>query len=89
MVISGSLLFFAAPVDKYTNLFFRLKLGLIALAGLNLWLFYKTAYRYVGNWDLNSTPPIRARVAGALSLLLWALVITAGRMIPYQPYWFD
>lgn len=89
MVISGSLLFFAAPVDKYTNLFFRLKMGLLVLACLNLWAFYQTAYRQVARWDLSSVPPIGARVAGALSLLLWALVITAGRMIPYQPYWFD
>ena len=31
--------------------------------------------------------PKRARVAGAASLLLWAAIIFAGRMIAYN--WFD
>ena len=89
MVISGSLLFYASPVDKFTNLFFRLKMGILILAGLNLWVFYKTTHGTIVDWDLASLPPKGARVTGALSLLLWALIITAGRMIPYQPHWFN
>jgi hypothetical protein len=41
------------------------------------------------DWDLYPVPPRGARVAGGLSLLLWAVMITLGRMIPYQMYWFD
>ena len=88
MVLSGSLLFYASPVDKFTNIFFRMKMGLLVLAGVNLWVFYKTAYARVAQWDLDAVPPTGARITAALSLLFWASVITAGRMIPYQPYWF-
>lgn len=89
MVVSGSLLFYAAPLDKYENLFFRTKMGLLVLAGVNVWVFYKTVYRRVVEWDLDPAPPGRARVAGGAGLVLWAAIITAGRMIPYQTYWFD
>ena len=89
MVLSGALLFYASPIDKYANLFFRIKMGLLVLAGVNLWVFYKTAYPRIAEWDRDAIPPVGVRVAGALSLLFWALVVTAGRMIPYQPYWLS
>jgi hypothetical protein len=89
MVISGALLFFCAPLDKYANLFFRAKMGLLIFAGINVWVFYTTVYRRVGEWDLDPVPPVGARLAGGVSLVLWAAIITAGRMIPYQAYWFD
>ncbi len=89
MIISGLLLFYAAPLDKYGNLFFRAKMGLLVLAGVNVWVFYKTVYRTIVDWDLDPVPPRPARVAGGVGLALWAAIITAGRMIPYQAYWFD
>ena len=89
MVISGGLLFFAAPLDKYANLFFRAKMGLLFFAGVNVWIFHRTVYCRVGEWDLDPVPPVTARLAGGVSLILWAAIITAGRMIPYQAYWFD
>jgi hypothetical protein len=54
-----------------------------------VWIFRNTVYRRVAEWDLEPVPPRRARVAGGLSLILWAVMITLGRMIPYQLYWFD
>ncbi len=89
MIISGLLLFYAAPLDKYGNMFFRAKMGLLVLAGVNVWVFYKTVYRSIVDWDLDPVPPRPARVAGGVGLALWAAIITAGRMIPYQAYWFD
>lgn len=89
MVVSGSLMFYAAPLDKYENLFFRVKMGLLALAGINVWVFFKTVYRSIPEWDLDLVPPGKARLAGGVALVLWATIITAGRMIPYQQYWFD
>lgn len=89
MIVSGSLMFYAAPLDKYENLFFRVKMGLLALAGINVWVFFKTVYRSIPEWDLDLVPPGKARLAGGVALVLWAAIITAGRMIPYQQYWFD
>ena len=34
-------------------------------------------------------PPRQARLAGGLSLVLWVVIITAGRMMAYQDYWFN
>ena len=31
----------------------------------------------------------RVRFAGGVGLTLWAAIIAAGRLIPYQQYWFD
>ena len=88
MIVSGLLLFYAAPIDRYENLFFRLKLGLLILAVTNLWVFYKVIYPSVAGWNLNPVPPPRAKINGGIGLFLWAAIITAGRMIPYQTYWF-
>ena len=89
MIASGALLFYADPVAKYQNLFFRLKMVTLILAVINAWVFHRTVYRRVADWDLDPVPPRAARIAGGLSLAAWAVLITLGRMIPYQVYWFD
>ena len=89
MVVSGSLLFYANPVARYQNLFFRTKMVALALAGVNLWVFYHTVYRTVPEWDLDPVPPRGARRAAGLSLVLLAAAIMSGRLIAYNGYWFD
>jgi len=89
MVASGALLFYSAPVVRYHNLFFRFKMVALVLALLNVWVFHATVYRRVADWDLDPVPPRQARVAARVSLVLWALIITAGRMMAYQGYWFE
>jgi hypothetical protein len=88
MIASGSLLFFADPVVKYRNLFFRLKMVTLILVVVNAWLFHRRVYGNV-DWDQNQVLPRRARITGGVSLALWAIMITLGRMIAYQAYWFD
>jgi hypothetical protein len=87
-LVSGALLFFAAPVLGYQNVFFRFKMVALALAIINAWTFHRRMYRRVAAWDRDPVPPPRARMAGGISLLLWAAIIVAGRMMPYQIYWF-
>ena len=88
MVVTGSLLFYAAPLTRYENVFFRMKMAALAMAIVNAWLFRRSAYRRVAEWDLDPVPPRRVRVAGALSLTLLAVIITTGRMMAYSDYWF-
>ncbi len=88
MVLSGSLLFYSTPLDRYGNLFFRAKLVCLVLAGLNVLLFHRTAYARVAEWDLDLVPPQTARMAGGLGLGLWVSIIVLGRMMAYQDYWF-
>ncbi len=87
MVISGMLLFSAIPLRSYQNIFFRVKLLLLMLAGINVWIFHSRTYRQVAMWDVGVPLPRAARVAGALSLMLWVGIIFSGRMIAYN--WFD
>ena len=89
MITSGALLFYADPVHRYQNLFFRLKMMMLVLVVMNAWVFHRTVYRKVAGWDLDPIPPRGARIAAGLSLALWAVMIGLGRMIPYQTYWFD
>ena len=88
MVVTGTLLFYAAPVARYENVFFRLKMAALLIAVMNVWVFRRTIYRRVGEWDLDPVPPRRVRMVAALSLILLAIIITAGRMMAYQDYWF-
>ncbi|MBI4484925.1 MAG: hypothetical protein HY655_02840 [Acidobacteria bacterium] len=89
MLASGALLFYAAPLVRYQNVFFRFKMAALALAVANAWIFHRTAYRRLADWDRDPVPPRGARLAAALSLALWASIITAGRMMAYQDYWFN
>lgn len=86
MLVSGALLFYATPM-RFQNIFFRIKIFTLMLAGMNAWMFHRTVYRSVTGWDLDPVPPRRARAAGGLALLFWAVMIAAGRMIAYD--WFD
>jgi hypothetical protein len=88
MVVTGALLFYAAPVTRYTNVFFRFKMAALLLAVVNVALFRLGVYRDVGEWDTDPVPPRRVRMVGVISLILLGLIITAGRMMAYQDYWF-
>ncbi len=87
MVISGALLFSAIPLRSFQNIFFRTKMILLMVAGINVWIFHSGVYRRVATWDLAVKSPRAARVAGALSLVLWVAIVLSGRMIAYN--WFD
>ena len=87
MVISGALLFYAIPVRSYQSVWFRFKVLMLILAGLNVWVFHSGIYRRVSDWDRDPVAPRPARVAATLSLVLWAAIVLSGRMIAYN--WFD
>jgi hypothetical protein len=85
MVVSGGLLFSSEAVKMYHSPAFRIKVTLLALAGVNALIFHRTIYRDVAHWDLQSRAPARARLAGLLSLLFWIAIIASGRAIAYAP----
>jgi hypothetical protein len=87
MALSGVLLFYSGPVRASANIFFRIKMILIVLTGVNALLFHFSVYRRVVEWDTDPLPPARARLAGWASLLLWSAVVICGRMQAYN--WFD
>ena len=74
------------PVER-ARIFFRFKMLLLLLAGLNVLIFHSRVLPKAVGWDLDPVPPRPARIAGALSLTLWVGIIVSGRMIAYN--WFD
>jgi hypothetical protein len=87
MVVTGLLLFYSSPLRYYNNIFFRIKLILLVAAGANIWLFHSKIHRRVHEWDDEWRPPRAARVAGFVSLLVWAGIVFSGRLVAYN--WFD
>jgi hypothetical protein len=73
---------FVTRADHYAaNIAFQLKMLALLLAGINMLVFHFGTLRGVAGWDGVSTPPSRARGAGALSLLFWIAVMLAGRWV--------
>ncbi len=84
MAISGSLLLAAQAERIWNNIFLQTKLLLLLIAGLNMAFFHLTTYRRIDQWGAPGTAiPWSAKGAAALSLLLWAGIITTGRLIAY------
>lgn len=87
MVVTGLLLFYSSPLRYYYNLFFRIKCVLLVVAGLNVWFFHSRIHRSIAEWDDHLRPPRAARIAGIVSLVMWAGVVFSGRLVAYN--WFE
>jgi len=83
MVVTGTLLFCADPVSFYSTFFLKAKMVMLVLAGLNIVVFNLTVGRKVAEWDLDSRTPRGAKVASIVSIVLWVLIVAAGRAIAY------
>jgi hypothetical protein len=86
--IAGLLLFYAQPMRYFGKVIYWIKIGLIVLATVNVLLFHFVTYRSIDKWDLTK-PPVAAKVAGWLSLALWAGVVATGRLTAYEWWTFD
>ena len=85
--VTGILLFCVDPMRYYGNLMFRVKLALLAVAGINAVAFHLVTSRTGDRWDEDPQATATARQAGAVSLLLWSAIIVSGRLIAYN--WFN
>ncbi|HEV3010549.1 MAG TPA: DUF6644 family protein [Burkholderiales bacterium] len=87
IIPSGLLMFTAHATEFIDSPVFILKLCLIMAAGVNAALFHTITFRTADVWDSEEMrklpPPPSARLAGALSLLLWISVIACGRLLAY------
>ena len=78
-VATGSLMFITNAGVYYHNFFFRTKMVLLVLAGINMLAFELTAARSKHQWDNERAAPLSGRTVAALSLLLWIAIIFLGR----------
>ena len=87
IIPSGLLMFTAHASDFIDSEVFVIKMLLIMAAGVNAVLFHTITFRTADVWDSQEMrklpPPPSARLAGALSLLLWISVIACGRLLAY------
>ncbi len=83
MMVTGLLLFAAQAVKVYGNTFFRIKVILMVLAGLNALYYQLKYYPKMAEWEQGSTP-VGARIIAVLSLVFWFGVIACGRTMAYE-----
>ncbi len=81
--ITGMLLFSSNASAYGSNLYFRIKMALIVLAGINMGVYHLSLSLGAERWRTAEATPRRARVVGALSLCLWLGVVAAGRWIGF------
>ncbi len=81
--VTGLLLASSVATRYYENVPLRIKLVLLALAGLNMLLFHTTTYRSVSRWDMDVKPPQAARIAAGVSILFWTAIVGFGRWIGF------
>ena len=83
-VITGVLMFCAKAVIYGHNLYFLLKMGMLLLAGCNMFYFQKITFRNIDTWGApTQTLPQAARIAGGLSLFFWVCIVVFGRWIGF------
>ena len=82
-LVTGSLLFTSRAADYMALPAFLAKFVIMAMAAANMLVFHLTAKRRIAAWDLGR-PATGARVAGGLSLLMWAAIVVFGRQVGFS-----
>lgn len=82
VVSSGLLLAWAEPLKLYRSQSFWEKMALLGLVGVHALVFRHGVYENAKALDAGLT--LRAKLAAALSLTLWAGLIVTGRLIAFD-----
>jgi len=80
---TGILLFTSQAVAYSVNIAFQMKFAVLALIALNMLAFRWFVYPGIATWDRTAAIPLRARLAGAISLIGWITVVSCARWIAY------
>lgn len=84
--MTGGLLFTGYATAASSNAAFRIKVVMLAVAGVNAVVYHTVTERERDAWDTCARPPRAARIAGAVSLIAWGTVILCGRMMSYTMF---
>lgn len=82
-LIAGVGMFVSQPMTYYANTAFRIKLLFLVFAAVNMAVFQLLTYSSVAKWDRDEHVPFRAKLAGAISLACWLLIVFFGRQIGF------
>lgn len=83
IVPTGTLMFASEASELVGNRAFVVKMLLLMLAGTNSAAFHLGSFRNAELWDQNAPAPMGAKLHAVASMLIWAGVITCGRLIAY------
>ncbi len=83
-VITGSLLFITNANTYYHDFYFRSKMALLLMGGVNVILFQVLAARHVHIWDNDSAASRTGRMCVIASLIIWTAVIFCGRWVGFS-----
>jgi uncharacterized membrane protein len=86
MVLAGLLMFGTKAEEYLLNPWFHAKMTLLLLVGVHAIVFRGSVYAKAADFDATGRIPGRAKLAAALSLILWTSLLICGRGIGYiQP----
>jgi len=87
-VITGTMFLSSAPDQYLYNPAFQTKLLLMAIAGLNMLVYYRSVDTYVKQRAATDDVTVSAKTVALVSLSCWCGVIVCGRLITYfrPPY---
>lgn len=85
-VATGLTMFTTNARIYYHNPFFRAKMILLLLAGLNMLVFELSAGRTIHSWDQAASAPRIGKAVAATSLVLWISIIFMGRIIGFTTH---
>lgn len=83
IIPSGLLLFITNAQALGVDPVFWLKIGLIALAGLNVFVFHRFIYGPFKTRGAMGELPAGARWCGLISMVVWVAVVACGRLLAY------
>lgn len=83
-LVSGFALFTSDAVYFWSSITFKVKLGLIVLAGINAFVLSQSVFRNARAGDATA-PGMPAKLVAGTSLMFWVGAIIAGRLIAYLP----
>lgn len=81
-LVTGVLMFIALPTSYAANAVFWIKILLLIVATGLPFFFHAKHLTDSARWE-HGPPPAGARIAGAVSLILWFGVLVAGRFMVY------
>jgi hypothetical protein len=86
MFVSGGMLVISYASNAYGNTYFRIKMAALLLAFANAAIYHSVTERRIADWNDARRPPLPARMAGLTSIVVWTIVILAGRMMSYTMF---
>ena len=82
-LITGGIFIVGAPEQYVTNLAFWMKMLFLVISGVNVLYFETTQGQTVLTIGPDEPMPTPFKIAGAVSLLSWFMVLYWGRMLPF------